>query len=464
MLLPFAFTASAAEYKGTFTVKTVFYDKDGNTADTLEMNPGDSVRADVYFTSDFIAGAITLGLRYDSAVFELDTVRHIEEDEEYPLLDCGEGFSGIFTHGYGGPLPADFDSAKDSVLWVMTEGYKASKYTDFKAFSVWFKVKESAAPGAEGSFGIIPGSVRTEENMRYPTGVDYVTDDSVEGTVAPLPSGSYLSAIDFELTVTSASGKVKVASPKDDSEEEFNKFKEETKTASDALAQSGDGEEGRKLISDAKGRIDALAYDSSKTLDENKSGVTAIYNKLRSDLEALRSKKYTVTYYADGKAVMSKEVRAGEAVPKPADPAKEGYTFEGWTPAVPGKMPAENLEFNAVFKEIPAPSYRLPSFREKSADYKTYVTVSIKPGKIPDGAKVFIDNVEAKKDNSVYTADIGQVKDTRTVKVEVIKDGKTLDSSTLTVNVKTGFFDKLISVIVNFLFNWFKWKRVTVAF
>ena len=51
MLLPLSTAAFAEEYAGTFTVKTVFFDSLGNTADNLSLKPGESVRADVFFTS-----------------------------------------------------------------------------------------------------------------------------------------------------------------------------------------------------------------------------------------------------------------------------------------------------------------------------------------------------------------------------------------------------------------------------
>ena len=60
--------------------------------------------------------------------------------------------------------------------------------------------------------------------------------------------------------------------------------------------------------------------------------------------------EYTVTYIVDGEVYEEYEIAFGDEVDVPADPYKEGYTFEGWTPAVPSTMPAEDQEFKAVFK------------------------------------------------------------------------------------------------------------------
>lgn len=58
---------------------------------------------------------------------------------------------------------------------------------------------------------------------------------------------------------------------------------------------------------------------------------------------------YTVTYMVDGEVYKTYKVLAGAEIPVPADPAKDGATFEGWTPEIPEKMPAEDLVFEATW-------------------------------------------------------------------------------------------------------------------
>ncbi len=68
--------------------------------------------------------------------------------------------------------------------------------------------------------------------------------------------------------------------------------------------------------------------------------------------------KYTVTFnaadgaFADNATVVGPtDVYYGAAIPTPAAPAREGYTFAGWDVEVPATMPAENLTFNATWAE-----------------------------------------------------------------------------------------------------------------
>lgn len=58
---------------------------------------------------------------------------------------------------------------------------------------------------------------------------------------------------------------------------------------------------------------------------------------------------YTIKWVVDGD-ITEQTVTEESTITKPANPEKEGYTFVGWTPEVPDKMPARNLEFTAVWQ------------------------------------------------------------------------------------------------------------------
>ncbi len=61
--------------------------------------------------------------------------------------------------------------------------------------------------------------------------------------------------------------------------------------------------------------------------------------------------EYTVTYeLGNGEENIVQKYDYAENITAPADPSKTGYTFDGWSPAVPGTMPAENITIKAQWK------------------------------------------------------------------------------------------------------------------
>ena len=61
--------------------------------------------------------------------------------------------------------------------------------------------------------------------------------------------------------------------------------------------------------------------------------------------------QYTLTFDTNGGSTIAPITRDyGTAITAPADPTKTGYTFAGWTPAIPATMPAENLTVTAQWR------------------------------------------------------------------------------------------------------------------
>ena len=59
-------------------------------------------------------------------------------------------------------------------------------------------------------------------------------------------------------------------------------------------------------------------------------------------------KQYSITFDTDGGSAIAPITRDyGTAITAPANPTKTGYTFAGWTPAIPETMPAENMTIKA---------------------------------------------------------------------------------------------------------------------
>lgn len=60
---------------------------------------------------------------------------------------------------------------------------------------------------------------------------------------------------------------------------------------------------------------------------------------------------FVVRWNIDG-AINEETYTYQSVINKPDDPEKEGYIFKGWTPDIPDKMPAYDMEFTAVFERI----------------------------------------------------------------------------------------------------------------
>ena len=73
--------------------------------------------------------------------------------------------------------------------------------------------------------------------------------------------------------------------------EAFATEKTTQKNNADSLAEDGDSDASRKLIEDAKKAIDELAYDDTKSLDEDKVALAAIVSKLKDELTAKRAEE-----------------------------------------------------------------------------------------------------------------------------------------------------------------------------
>lgn len=67
-------------------------------------------------------------------------------------------------------------------------------------------------------------------------------------------------------------------------------------------------------------------------------------------IEGIVLNKFVVTF-KDGDVIYSQtELSVGDAIVKPEDPTKDGYTFVGWDISVPETMPNGNITFNAVWQ------------------------------------------------------------------------------------------------------------------
>lgn len=63
--------------------------------------------------------------------------------------------------------------------------------------------------------------------------------------------------------------------------------------------------------------------------------------------------QYTITFDTDGGTTINPITQDyNTAIKKPSDPVKGGYDFAGWSPALPEKMPAENMTIKALWGKL----------------------------------------------------------------------------------------------------------------
>ena len=95
--------------------------------------------------------------------------------------------------------------------------------------------------------------------------------------------------------------------------------------------------------------------------DPTKTGYTfagwtpAIPSTMPAENMTLKAKwivnQYTLTFDTNGGSAIAPITQDyGTAITAPADPTKTGYTFAGWTPAIPATMPAENMTIKAQWR------------------------------------------------------------------------------------------------------------------
>ena len=105
----------------------------------------------------------------------------------------------------------------------------------------------------------------------------------------------------------------------------------------------------------------ALSTGGSATVAIPNSGTTDIVVEIGTKTYTLtiprnsgtggEATSYTLTFDTNGGSAIAPITQDyGTAITAPADPTKTGYTFAGWTPAIPTTMPAENLTVTAQWR------------------------------------------------------------------------------------------------------------------
>lgn len=132
----------------------------------------------------------------------------------------------------------------------------------------------------------------------------------------------------------------------------------EAKSAADAAKSYQDAADAAAAkLAEAKAAQESAQSAKDAATQEVQTATQAL-QKANEDLEAAKKAlaeaqaaagaTVTVTFDTDGgSAVAAVTGKAGEAVTKPADPTKEGFTFAGWDPALPETFPEADLTVKA---------------------------------------------------------------------------------------------------------------------
>ena len=100
----------------------------------------------------------------------------------------------------------------------------------------------------------------------------------------------------------------------------------------------------------------------------------------------IKDKYCNVRWIVDDEVKITKE-KVGSKITKPADPELEGYDFMGWSPEVPGTMPAHDMTFTAVFEPIKTKiSINTPSVTTVSYGFTLNLHANVTD--LPEGARI----------------------------------------------------------------------------
>ena len=201
----------------------------------------------------------------------------------------------------------------------------------------------------------------------------------------------------------------------------------------------------------------ALSTGGSATVAIPNSGTTDIVVEIGTKTYTLTiprnsgtgggATSYTLTFDTNGGSTIAPITQDyGTAITAPADPTKTGYTFAGWTPAIPTTMPAENLTVTAQWRYNGGGSsgysyYTIKATAGTGGSISPSGNVSVREGAdqtftiTPDkGYAVANVKIDGKSIGAVNSYAFENVRRTHTIEVIFVKDtasASTGDSSNL---------------------------------
>ena len=126
-----------------------------------------------------------------------------------------------------------------------------------------------------------------------------------------------------------------------------------------------------------------LDFNPADNLSEGKNtnfvaeGYEAVLDT-ESGMYQVSKGEYTITFETDGgSAVESITAGFGAEITAPADPTKDGYTFEGWLPEIPATMPVDGLTVTAQWSKNVVVSAPANATVTEGVDAYAYFTVEV---------------------------------------------------------------------------------------
>ncbi|MBR4450833.1 MAG: hypothetical protein IKS39_03255, partial [Clostridia bacterium] len=415
----------------------------GNTADILYCEPGDEISADVFFTSGFPVKSMAFLLQYNSSLLELNTDES-ELSGNMFILDVNTPDLGSGTYKNGnGLIPSAISHDNLDTVIVRFTATRFLIYDNANAFSLRFRIKDTAGDDESTELVVMPGTTMNPKNKYYPTEVTYVTNADLIGGTSANP-GEYLTASQYLLTVNSESNTVTTA------DEPLPPTHTVTFIADGTTVGTAEFTEGDTSVSEpaVPGKAGYTGAWPAYTLGESDLTVTAEYTPVT----------YTATFIADGRVIAAEHFTVENTnINVPAVPAKLDYAGR-WAPYTLG---AADVTINAIYDYVnPTANSSLVVRTSADVDYRTKVRVTAKGENVPDRFRVALydgDNLIAAGDSNYAAFDCGEMRGSRDYNARIIDaDGNTMKNAAgaelranISIRVNAGFFKKIIA--------FFKW-------
>ena len=355
-----AFPAEDTEYVAVWTsrftgdetvaFKTEIFRLDEATGEwiyTERVKPGEKVKARIYVDTNYFTNAGDILVFYDNAFFTDDYVVNQSND----VVFNSDPESSAAKVGASGQFARLNNATNSMIKDIVREGYVTQDFVDtHNAYTMWYKYEVTTgkklsgdkwfaefdltvldSASGWGNFFFVEQTVQTEDRQFAFVNIPINTD----GGLADDSIGMYAHTINIEIddkhpvctystiTFDANGGAFADGSVTKNVATQFDTM---------VVAPEAPTKEG----CDFAGWTPDLGYlDTAETV---------------TYYATWTPKTYDAVFYSDGVVYDTIPTEFGTEIDEPAPPEKEGYTFVGWTPALPDTMPAENVRFDAVFE------------------------------------------------------------------------------------------------------------------